>query len=492
MKYLSPCSVLCSITIGVFLVSCAPFAPTERKALGTLPATMPQTYPSKSKAKIEPTPVTQAQSPWWNHFQSTDLNNLIEKSLQANFDILTAWANVRQSEAVARKAGASRLPTLNFDGSAGTNRFSTQQFSAQTPVQGLAESYNLGLAASYELDLWGRATSQQEAEVLRTKASRFDLQSSRMSVAAEVADAWASLLGSNQELEVLKKQIKINKDLVELQTVRFNNGLGTSLEVLQQEELLASVKAEVPVLQQNAAILRNQLAILQGTLPGTGLSMDESASLPVLEPMPDPGLPIQLLDARPDVGAAWARLAAADWDVSAAHANRYPSLRLTASGVFQAAQSSLLFTNWVGALVGALTYPVFDGGALKAEEARVKAQSDINVQSYAKTVALAIQEVDNALVTERGQVTTLRRLQQQYKFAQAAMEEARNSYLGGVSSFLNYITELKNVQSLERTIARQKTAVVRARIALYRALGSLTFPDSIPQDQPTTTPHTTR
>ncbi len=472
------------IVLCLFMISCAPFAPAERKALGTLPATMPEKYPSRMQAKIEPTPVAQAQSPWWNAFQSADLNSLVEKSLQANFDILTAWANVRQSEAVARKAGAALLPTLNLDSSAGTNRFSSQSITSQTPRQGLAESYNLGLAASYEIDLWGRANSQQEAEILRTKASRFDLQSSRMTVAAEVADAWASLLGNRQELQVLKEQIKVNEDLVALQTVRFNNGLGTSLEVLQQEELLASVKAEVPALQQNAAILRNQLAILQGTLPGTGISLDETASLPVLEPMPDPGLPVQLLDARPDVGAAWTRLAAADWDVSAAHANRYPSLRLTASGIYQAAQTSLLFSNWVAALVGSLTYPLFDGGTLAAEEARVKAQGDAQIQSYAKTVALAIQEVDNALVTEKGQVTTLRRLKEQYKFAHAAMEEARNSYLGGVSSFLNYITELKNVQSLERNIARQKTSVVRARIGLYRALGSLTFPDVIPQDMP--------
>ncbi len=468
------------IVVCTFLVSCAPFAPTERKPLTTLPAKMPINYPSKLNKNSEHVPVSQNQSAWWEDFNSADLNALVEKALNANFDILTAWANLRQSEAIARRAGASLLPTLSFDGSARSTRTSAQQFTAQTPVEGLGQNFNLGLAASYEVDLWGRANSEQEAEILRTKASRYDVQIARMTVAAEVADTWASLLGNRRELDVLKKQIVVNKDLVALQTVRFNNGLGTSLEVLQQEELLASVKAEVPTLQQNAAILRNQIAILQGTLPGTGISLNEEDALPTLKAMPAVGLPIQLLDARPDIGAAWARLAAADWDVSKAHANRYPSLRLTASGVYEAAQTSLLFSNWVAALVGALTYPIFDGGALAAEEARVKAQSDANIQAYAKAVALAIQEVDNALVTEKGEVTKLRRLQEQYKFANAAMVEARNSYLGGVSSFLNYITELKNVQSLERNIARQKTTVVRARIGLYRTLGSLTFPDIMP------------
>ncbi len=491
----APCVATC-----VLLTSCAPFAPEQRLPQKTLPAAMPSTYPSaptkpvpsiKGNPKgyvapaVQPTgEVARAKNPWWENFNSIELNSLIKKSLSNNFDILTAFARLRQSEAVARRTGASLFPSLNFDGSGGTRRTSTQMKAGGFRQELLSETYDLGLAASYEIDLWGRVNSTQEAEILRTKASAHDVQSAAMTVAAEVADTWASLLGNRRELRVLNEQIAVNKDLVELQTVRFNNGLGTSLEVLQQKELLASVQAEIPTLEQNAAILRNQLAILQGTLPGAGMAINEKARLPRLTAMPSPGLPIQLLDARPDIAAAWARLAAADWDVSAAHANRYPSLNLNANIAFQAAETSLLFTNWVAALIGSLTMPLFDGGALAAEEARVKAQSDIDIQTYAKLVGTAIQEVDNALATDKGEHDKLRLLLKQYEFANAAMVEARNSYLEGVNSFLNYITELKNVQSLQRTIARQRTTLVRARIVLYRRLGSLTFPQgiSIPQN----------
>ncbi len=488
-------TTICACALLAMQVSCAPFAPQERSVQKTLPATMPGVYPSAPTTTTPPIKgipkgyvapavsatgaVAKAKNPWWEDFNSSDLNALIQKSLSTNFDILSAWAKLRQSEAVARRAGAGLFPTLTFDGSGGTRRTSTQVTAGGTRTEALSETYSLGLAASYEIDLWGRVSSEQEAEVFRTKASAYDVQSAAMTVAAETADAWAALLGNRRELAVLKEQIRVNQDLVELQEVRFNNGLGTSLEVLQQKELLASVQAEVPTLEQNAAILRNQLAILQGTLPGTGLSIDENAKLPHLNPMPTPGLPVQLLDSRPDIAAAWARLAASDWDVATAHANRYPSISLSASGVFQAAQTSLLFTNWVGALIGSLTMPLFDGGSRAAEEARVRAQTDIDVQTYAKLVASAIQEVDNALATEKGENDKLHLLVQQYKLAEAAMIEARNSYLGGVSSFLNYITELKNVQSLERTIARQRTVLVQARIALYRRLGSLTFPQAI-------------
>ncbi len=455
------------------LSGCAAIAPSERDAQNELPAPMPSQYASApASANI----VANATHPWWQNFQSKDLDNIMTKALGTNFDILTAWANLRQSEALARRATAELFPQIDISADAATLRTSRQSNENTTQQEALSESFGLGLSASYELDFWGRINSERQAELLRTEATRNDLQTAAITVAGSVADTWAALLGNRAELAVLNEQIAINENLVQVQITRFNNGLSTSLEVLQQQSILAEAKAEIPILEQQAAILRNQLAILQGTLPNTGIKIDESAQLPTLGPMPEPGLPVQLLDARPDVNAAWARLQASDWDVSAAHANRYPSLRLTASQIYDAASQSLLFTNWIASLVGSLAMPLFDGGALAAEEARARAEADANVQNYAKTVAMAIQEVDNALATEKGELENLRRIEEQYKLTLAALTEARNSYLGGVSDYLNFIVELKSLQTLQRTIARQKTTVVQARISLYRTLGSLQFP----------------
>ncbi len=458
----------------IFASGCTPFAPQVRTQNDVLPGEVPTHYASAQDASGATPKRTQA---WWKDFDSAELNALMDTSLRANFDILTAWATLRQSEALTQKITAGLFPSLNLDASGTQRRVSVQADTDLPRTENMFYGYSLGFAAAYEVDLWGDITSERRAELLRTTATAYDVQTAAMTVAASVADTWASLLGNRAQLAVLQAQIDINKDLVRLQSVRFSNGLSNSLEVLQQKELLASIEAEVPPLDQEAAVLRNRLSILQGTLPGTAFALDEEAPLPKLDAMPEPGLPTELLDARPDIQAAWARLAAADWDISAAHAKRYPSIRLSASMVFDAANTSLLFTNWVAALIGSLAMPLFDGGALAADEARAKATSDIAVQSYIKTVAAAMEEVDNALAAEHGEQETLKQLQEQYVFAQAARDEARNSYLGGVTTFLNYITALKNVQSLERTIARQQTTVVQARIALYRALGGATFPN---------------
>ncbi len=455
------------------LTGCALIAPADRDAQKELPAAIPSQYMSTS---VVVDTVQSASTPWWEKFESADLNKLMGKSLGENFDILTAWAKLRQSKALASRETAEFFPQININADAATLRTSKQLTDNSSRQEALSESYGLGGTASYELDFWGRINSERNAELLRAEATRNDLQTAAITVAGSVAETWAALLGNRAELAVLNEQISINEDLVQVQISRFNNGISTSLEVLQQQSVLASARAEIPLLEQQAVVLRNQLAVLQGTLPGTGLEIDENASLPTLGEMPEPGLPVQLLDARPDVNAAWARLEASDWDVSAAHANRYPSLRLTASHVFDAASQSLLFTNWISSLVGSLAFPLFDGGALAADEARARAETDINVQSYAKTVATAIQEVDNALAAEKGELENLKRLEEQYRLTIAALTEARNSYLGGVSDYLNFIVELKSLQTLQRTIAKQKTAVVQARITLYRTLGSLHFP----------------
>ncbi len=466
------CTILTFLSLFI-LTGCAPFSPSPRDAQGELPASMPAQYMS---AHTPGNSVTNATSPWWESFKNKDLDSLMAKALGTNFDILTAWARLRQSQAAANKALAEFFPQIDIDGRASQHRTSTQTDVELPSSQTLSESFNINLTASYELDFWGRVRSQRQAELLRHEATRNDLQTAAITVAGSVADTWIKLLGNRAELAVLNEQITINEDLVKVQIDRFNNGLSTSLEVLQQQAILAETKAEVPVLEQEAAVLRNQLAILQGTLPGAGLKIDENAPLPTLDPIPDPGLPIQLLEARPDISAAWARLEASDWDVSVARANRLPTLRLTATQVFDAAKTTLLFGNWVASLAASLATPLFDGGALIAEEARVRAETDVNVQNYARTVATAIQEVDNALAAEKGESENLRLIEEQYKFTQAALLEAHNSYLGGITDFLNFVVELKSIQSLQRTIARQKTTVVQARIALYRTLGSLQFP----------------
>lgn len=477
------------LLLSCSIISCTPFAPKQSNPVDVLSSPMPDYYnvfvlESNQKNKFadlknENTKkelVAQSTKPWWEAFDSADLNLLQKTALSQSFDILTAWARLKQSAAVARKALGARMPDIDLTASTARTHQTTQESKDVSKTSSDVDSYNVGFAASYELDLWGRVAASHKAENLRLEASAQDVYSAAITVTASVADTWASLLGNRATVAVLKRQIEINRSLVEMQQTRFSNALAVSLDVLQQKEVLAASEAELPQLEQDAAIARSKLAILLGKLPSDLPLFDENAPLPFLGKIPDQGLPIQILEMRPDIRSAWARLEAAHWDSSKAKAQRFPALTLSVSQAFSSPDSSLLFLNWATNLMAGLTLPFFDGGSLAAEERRVRAVAEEVTQTYIKTVAVAIQEVNDAIATDVAQQTRLSLLKKQFVLSQAASEGTLQSYLEGTDTFLRFVSQLKNTQNLERSLATQEVIVMNARITLYRVLGGLHFP----------------
>jgi len=470
-----------------FIISCTPFAPEINNPEEVLPSPIPQYYnileldSTAQKDTSSQKLATQSTNPWWETFKSTDLNTLEQTALGQNFDILTAWARLKQNAAIARKALGDRMPSLDLTASTIRSYQTSQEDRNALRTSTEADSYGMGFIASYELDLWGRVASAYEASDLRLEASNQDLHAAAVTVTAAVANTWADLLGNRAAVAVLKRQIKINKSLVQMQQVRFSNALASSIDVLQQREVLVASEAELPQFEQDAVTSRNRLAILLGKLPGTLPIIDENAPLPALGTVPDQGLPIQVLEMRPDIRAAWARLEAAHWDSSKAKAQRFPALQLSASQAFNSPTSSTLFLNWVTNLMADLTFPVFAGGSLAAEEARVRAVAEEAMQNYIKTVAVAIQEINDAIATDVAQQARLSLLQEQLVLALASAKGTLRTYLEGTDTFLRFVTQLKNTQNLERSVAQQQVTVINARITLYRVLGGLHLPlTSIP------------
>ena len=196
----------------------------------------------------------------------------------------------------------------------------------------------------------------------RPGAAREDLEAAAMSVAASVTKTWVSILALHHEISILKDQIEANRKLLDLQELRYSNGKSSALDVSQQRETLASSRAELPLKELSIQTLKNSLAVLLGKASGQQIKVEQTR-LPVLIPLPQSGLPADLLASRPDVRAAGLRVGSADWDVSTARANRLPKLNLSAGSALNAASSSLFFENWLLSLAASLTGPLFDGGA---------------------------------------------------------------------------------------------------------------------------------
>ncbi len=447
------------ITLMLVLSGCIFFKPAARELI---PSETPKKFSLYSESKI------QQNSLWWKDFNSPELDRLVEKALGVNFDLRQAYARLNQSRALLKKSKASLFPELSA--SAGFSNTKTETESGGLTVSTNSKNYSAGLAASYELDLWGRIRSKNEADLLYMKESQALYDTAAMTVSAGVADMWIDIIATRQEIVYIKAGIKTNENLLKMMELRFEKSLASALDVLQQREGLASAKSRLPSLEAKEKVLMNNLILLVGKSSGADIKVSND-SLPDMPPVPDSGLPADLISNRPDIRAAGLRLKAADWEISAAQAARLPVLSLSASGVYSASTMDDVFRNWAANLAANLTGPIFDAGRRKAEVNRVKAVAEERLAIYEKTVFSAVCDVENALVNEDRQIVYLKALENERKASELSLGETNRRYLAGQVTFLTLQEKLLRFQVFEGQLIRQKAVLLKYRISLYRALG---------------------
>lgn len=442
-----------------FLAGCTVFQPQSRPLS---PLALPETYAIDAHE-------AKGAGRWWQSFGSSELNSLVDEALSGNFDIRTAWSRLRQADAVARQAGATRKATVDYRVGADKNRLQTKSAEMGTR-QTDTQSFSAGLGAAYELDLWGRLEALHRSGTLELQAARQDLEAAAVTVTAEVVTTWVDIVAVRRQITILQDQIRINRNLLHLQQLRFVNGKAGALDVSQQREALAAANAKLPLLQLAQQQQFNVLAVLLGRSSAQGLTIVQK-DLPGLIPIPGAGLPVDLLAARPDVRAAGLRLRAADWRVGAAQADRLPAITLSADAVFSSEALDLLFSNWISTLATRIAGPLFDAGYRSAEVDRSRAVAEAYLAEYAKTVATAIREVEDSLVTEKRQEEYIELLQEQLQASRLALKNARIQYMNGQNNYLAYLTAWTSIQDLERQLVQEQAALAKNRIGLYRAIG---------------------
>ena len=465
--------LICNLTI---LAGCSPFKPDTRTST-------PEDLPDKFSLY---TGESAADRRWWLSLGSTELNRLIETGLADNLSLRETWARLAQSRAVAAKAGASRYPDLTGTASAGTNRSQSG-----TRASTGAEAFSIGLASSYELDLWGRLEAEREAAALDVVATREDLNTAAISIAGEVAIRWLGIISSRMQKKLLEKQLHANETILELVELRFRNAMVSALDVYQQKQLVENVQAEIPLVEEKERLLLHELAVLLGKPPGAKLHVTTNR-FPELPALPIVGLPVSLLSARPDIRAAGRRLEAADWQIAAARANRLPSVSLSARARYGESDLDILFDTWLLNLSASLAAPLLDGGYRKAEVDRTRAVVDQKLAAYRDTVLNAVKEVEDALVSEDKQQVHIAALQQINTTANKALAEASARYRNGISDYLPVLSQLLSVQSLENKLILRQENRLATRIALHRALGGAWPAELLPPDGPAQTTGRTR
>ncbi|HJL50495.1 MAG TPA: TolC family protein, partial [Polyangiaceae bacterium LLY-WYZ-15_(1-7)] len=462
-------------------------APLLAFALGCLPHgrvetpepdyAMPDRFtpPAEGVAATAPAP-EEGDDRWWLRYEDPTLHALVEQSLGANVSLRARWAALQQARALATQAAAARYPQVSAQGGVSFNRsFSAIGTSRSLQVSG-------SLPVSYEVDLFGRWRGQHEAAELDAEATRLDIETLALSTSAQVAEAWYSVVDARARQRILAEQLEVNERYLELTRLRFEQGLANALDVHQQRRQTQASRAQLELVDDEVALLVQQLAVLLGQPPSELGGLEARDQFPPLGPTPATAVPATVVWARPDVRAAQQRVRAADWRVGSAIASRLPSIRLSVTPGYAWQRNELdspafpdrgaqTANDWTFNAGATLTVPLFDGfagrGQVEANEAALQAQ----VETLSQTVLNALLEVEGALVQERQQKRNVELLEEQVAIAEETLTSARDRYRSGLSDFLPVLTALVAQQGAQLNLQAAKRQLVSRRIQLHRALG---------------------
>lgn len=396
---------------------------------------------------------------WWTVFEDRTLDSLVTRALRSNFTLRGSWSRLREARAVAERERASLWPDLGLFGEGEITRTESS----------VDERLLLGLSSGYEVDLWGRLRSRAEAEKYRARASQFDYQTAALSLSAEVTRTWYRLLEAHQILALIEEQITTNEKVLTILRKRFSSGQIRRADILRQRQLLESTREGRAAGESRIQVLEHQLAVLVGEAPQRGVRYSPG-DLPELPPLPDTGVPVELLQRRPDVRAAFHALQAADRDLASAISNQFPRLSLSVSVSTADDGVSALFDSWAQSFAGNLTAPLLQAGRLDAEVDRYRARRKQRLYQYGQSVLTAMQEVENALIRESKQVERIQSIERQYELAEQTYERLQQEYFNGVGGYIDMLTALTDTQQLRRDLLNARLTLLEYRIALYRAL----------------------
>lgn len=414
-------------------------------------------------------------APWWLAFDDPRLSSLIETAFGDNLNLRAAWSRLDQALAGARISKAQERPQSDVEISTGYTQFFFPGAGARRN-----DRSSVSAPVSWELDLFGKLNAATSASRLEAVATRQDLEALALSLSGQIASTYVGLLEQRARRKLLQAQVETNADLLDSLEVRFTQGQSSSLDYYQQEQLVQGRRAQLQLIEAEAARQENALAVLLGKAPGT-LALSEEDELPALPRLPALGIPSDLLTRRPDLRAAFHRIEAADRRVAQAVRDRLPSVRLGLSFSYQTAYPGGLFEDLLRGVTGALATPLFDGGRRRSTIHQRQAQVEELLHRYSQSFLEALEEVETALAVEKQQQEYLAELEAQEETAQRTFELAQDRYQEGVEDFIRVLTALGSLQTVQDSLVQGRALLLRNRIQLCRALGGA-WTRALPRD----------
>ena len=454
------------VALACLLAGCVSLAPAYERPAAPIPANLPGGQGGPGAATS-----ASAHVPLGQFVHEPRLRQILARVVSQNRSLRRAVLDIEAARQQYRIQRAQQLPSIDAVAAVtatsallGTNGNSTARFTEYSATVGLA---------GWEIDLFGRLASLNEARLQSYYASIETAKAARISLIAEASTAYIALAADRSRLAIAQTTMDNSKKAMDLTEALVGGGTSNRGDFWQASTVYQQARADVAQLTAAIAQDRNALELLAGG------PLDDSLLPDALPPQLDwfadvpSGLSSQILLDRPDVLAAEHDLQAANANIGAARAQFFPSLTLTASGGLASIALASLFTGpaAVWTLAPSLAMPLFRGGANRANLAYTKVQKESLVAAYEHAIQSAFREVADALAVRATIDEQLAGEVALVEAAQKSLDLAVARYRAGIDPFLATLVSARALYAAQNTLVSTQLAVLSNRVTLYRVLG---------------------
>lgn len=417
---------------------------------------MPETWNEAADA-----PANQQVS-WWKDFNDPQLDKLIDQALRTNNDFRAAAIRVRRAQLQASQVDTNLTPSLSVGASTGTTR-------TFDPIVD-SRSSSVSASVSYELDLWGKLSSQRDAAQLELDATGADCQAFALSLIGTTARQYWQVVLLKQFVELNAADIASAEKSLALTRTRYEAGAVSELSILQAELSLFNQQAAQTQLVQQLTEARHALAILFDQAPESEVITPTALPNTTL-PSIAAGIPAETLANRPDLHAAELRLRGALVNVDITRTSFYPTFTLTGSlGAASTALTSFS-QNAVSSLGAALSLPFIQWNTTRLAIKVSKSQYEEAVINFRQRLYVALSEVEDSLSARAQLLKEETKLGLAKTRAQRAEKIAHNRFDEGVTDIQPWLDAQAGLRGSERAVAQNRSNQLNNQVRIYKALG---------------------
>lgn len=457
--------IILALAVSVALSACKSLAPQYEQPQVSVPESFK--YDTAKQSAIQA-----ASLGWQDYFADPRLHRLIEIALERNTDLRTAALNAEALRKQYMITRADGLPSINASGSAARTR--TAKDLSSTGNSYTRNSYSIGLGVtSYELDLFGKARSNQDAALESYFNSAASRDSTHLSLVASVAKAYFNERYAEESMALAQRVLKSREQTYRLTQLKHQAGVVSAVDLRQQEALIESAKADYASAVQSKEQASNALAILLNQPIPTDLPKGLALSKQFKVSKLPAGLSSDVLLNRPDIRAAEHALKQANANIGAARAAFFPSISLTSTIGMGSTELSGLFrgSNRTWTFAPSINIPIFNWGSLQASLDAAKIRQEIQVVNYEAAVQSAFRDVADALVAREQLEQAHAAKQRQSKAYADNLRLVNLRYQHGVSSALDLLDAERSNYSANTTLLASQLSRLENMADLYKALG---------------------